>query len=92
MPPAQQEEADVAAPAKAVHTLLVPKVPPRESDKAIWTRRAILLSFWLIALCLGLPLWWKTTTVYRAKLPLALMNDWADGKVMATIYSTFSFY
>jgi phosphatidylinositol glycan class S len=25
--------------------------------------------------------WWKTTTVYRAPLPLQEMLDWADGKV-----------
>jgi Phosphatidylinositol-glycan biosynthesis class S protein len=30
---------------------------------------------------LGLPLWWKTTNIYRAKLPLELMDEWSDGKV-----------
>ena len=30
---------------------------------------------------LGIPLWWKTTNIYRAKLPLELMDEWSDGKV-----------
>ena len=29
---------------------------------------------------LGIPLWWKTTNIYRAKLPLELMDEWSDGK------------
>lgn len=57
------------------------KEPPPESSSAVWTRRAVLSSFWLVVVFLGLPIWWKTTTIYRASLPLSVMNDWADGKV-----------
>ena len=38
-------------------------------------------SFWLLVLLLGLPIWWHTTTIYRANLPLDRMLEWADGKV-----------
>jgi hypothetical protein len=26
-------------------------------------------------------MWWKTTSIYRARLPLDDMRDWAAGKV-----------
>lgn len=55
--------------------------PPPESPKSITTRRLVILSFWAVAVLLGLPLWFKTTTIYRANLPLQQMLDWADGKV-----------
>jgi len=71
----------VTAPTSLVEAIKAPKAPPVETTQALWTRRSILLSFWFIALCMGLPLWWKTTTVYRAKLPLESMSQWADGKV-----------
>ncbi|KAE9961468.1 hypothetical protein BLS_002009 [Venturia inaequalis] len=57
------------------------KQPPPETQESITNRRLILLSFWAVAVFLGLPIWWKTTTVYRAPLPLQPMLDWADGKV-----------
>jgi phosphatidylinositol glycan class S len=57
------------------------KEPPPETPQSIVTRRLILLSFWAVAVLFGLPIWWKTTTVYRAPLPLQQMLDWADGKV-----------
>lgn len=62
------------------------KQPPPEAQESITNRRLILLSFWAVAVFLGLPIWWKTTTVYRAPLPLQPMLDWADGKV-STSYS-----
>jgi GPI-anchor transamidase subunit S len=57
------------------------KKPPPESPTAIRTRQLVILSFWAIVIFLGLPIWWKTTTIYRAELPLELMDDWAEGKI-----------
>ena len=64
-----------------VEAVEAPKEPPPETSESRWTRRLVLLSFWAVALFFGLPVWWKTTTVYRAPLPLQEMLDWADGKV-----------
>lgn len=55
--------------------------PPPEKSSDIRRRTLVILSFWLIVLCLGLPIWWKTTAIPRANLPLDEMMDWADGKV-----------
>lgn len=55
--------------------------PPPESKEGIWLRRAAIFSFWSVVLLIGLPLWWKTTAVYRAELPLQDMTAWAEGKV-----------
>lgn len=62
-------------------TLSQRKVPPPEKPSDIRRRTLVILSFWLIVLCLGLPIWWKTTAIPRADLPLHEMMDWADGKV-----------
>lgn len=55
--------------------------PPPEKPSDITRRTRVVVSFWLIVLCLGLPIWWKTTTIYRANLPLDGMLEWAEGKV-----------
>ena len=65
-------------PGKVVHAK---KQPPAELFTHIFTRGLVTVAFWAVALLLGLPLWWKTTSVYRANLPLQEMLDWADGKV-----------
>lgn len=57
------------------------KSPPPESKEGVWLRRAAVLSFWAVVVLLGLPVWWKTTAIYRAELPLQDMTDWAEGKV-----------
>jgi hypothetical protein len=57
-----------------------PQLPP-ETSEAIWLRRCAIFSFWAVVLLLGLPIWWKTTAIYRADLPLQAMTDWAGGKV-----------
>ncbi|KAK4241181.1 phosphatidylinositol-glycan biosynthesis class S protein [Achaetomium macrosporum] len=62
------------------------KQPPPEKPSDIRRRSYIILSFWLIVLCLGLPIWWKTTTIYRAHLPLQEMLDWADGKACRPVF------
>ncbi|KAF2022306.1 hypothetical protein BU24DRAFT_337714 [Aaosphaeria arxii CBS 175.79] len=60
--------------------------PPPETKESIWVRRLVVLSFWLVVLLLGLPVWWKTTAIYRAELPLQDMTDWADDKVCKPVF------
>ncbi|KAK8253681.1 GPI transamidase component PIG-S [Phyllosticta capitalensis] len=60
--------------------------PPPETSKSITTRRLVISSFWAIVILLGLPLWWKTTTIYRAELPLQAMFDWSDGKACRPVF------
>jgi phosphatidylinositol glycan class S len=76
------------APVNIVEASNSQKQPPPESSQSISMRRWILVSFWAVALFLGLPMWWKTTTVYRAPLPLDQMLEWADGKVPAELGNT----
>ncbi len=57
------------------------KQPPPEKPSDIRTRTWVVISFWLLVVFLGLPIWWHTTTIYRANLPLDEMLEWADGKV-----------
>lgn len=65
----------------AVEALKTKKEPPPEDATSITIRRLVILSFWLLAILLGLPTWWRTTTVYRANLPLQTMSHWANGNV-----------
>lgn len=62
------------------------KQPPPERPADVRRRTLVIVSFWLIVLCLGLPIWWQTTTIYRAKLPLDDMLDWADGRVCSLVF------
>ena len=62
--------------------------PPPEKAQDIRQRSLIIFSFWAIVIFLGLPIWWRTTTIYRAKLPLSTMMDWADGRVSSVIFPT----
>ncbi|KAG5985447.1 hypothetical protein E4U55_000009 [Claviceps digitariae] len=57
-----------------------PKQPPPEKPSDTSRRSFVILSFWVIVLFLGLPIWWKTTSIYRADLPLERMLQWANGK------------
>ena len=57
------------------------KRPPPESYENIRVRSFVIFSFWAIVLLFGLPTWWWTTSIYRARLPLQEMHEWADGKV-----------
>ena len=74
-------EADGSTSGKVIAAVIAKKEPPPESKEAIWTRRLVILSFWAVIILVGLPVWWKTTAIYRADLPLQIMTDWADGKV-----------
>ncbi|KIV94193.1 hypothetical protein PV10_01982 [Exophiala mesophila] len=69
-------EQQTKSPANAVTTT---KQPPPENPEAIRLRTKVVFSFWAVILLLGLPTWWKTTSIYRAELPLQDMLDWADG-------------
>ncbi|KAI8623201.1 phosphatidylinositol-glycan biosynthesis class S protein [Xylariaceae sp. FL1651] len=60
-------------------------VPP-EKPTHILRRSLVVASFWLVVLCLGLPIWWNTTTIYRANLPLNRMMDWADGRACSPVF------
>ncbi|KAH8906477.1 hypothetical protein BR93DRAFT_929099 [Coniochaeta sp. PMI_546] len=62
------------------------KQPPPEKPADVRRRTLVIVSFWLIVLCLGLPIWWQTTTIYRAKLPLDDMLDWADGRACRPVF------
>lgn len=88
-PPAEDKKAvdsdSVVPPNGAVEAVPRRKDYPPETAEAVRTRRWVIFSFWAIALFLGLPIWWKTTTVYRAKLPLDQMMDWADGRVRMSL-------
>ncbi|KAI1459848.1 phosphatidylinositol-glycan biosynthesis class S protein [Annulohypoxylon moriforme] len=65
---------------------LTPKQPPPEKAEDIQRRSWIVASFWFIVLFFGLPIWWKTTTIYRADLPLSQMMDWADGRACNPVF------
>lgn len=41
---------------------------------------AIIAAFWAVIL-IGIPLWWKTTQVYRANLPFKEIEDWRTRQV-----------
>lgn len=69
-------------PAKAHEAAPAPQAPPEKPADAR-RRSLIVLSFWVLVALLGVPMWWRTTSIYRAELPLSDMMDWADGKVRA---------
>ncbi|KAG0094019.1 hypothetical protein BGZ92_010031 [Podila epicladia] len=74
---------------KATVTLMRAKVPGKTQfdtndthtggEIVSRTRQLVLLSVWTVVL-LGLPLWWKTTRVYRAELPYQDINQWSQWK------------
>jgi hypothetical protein len=72
---------DEEVPVNVVNAVSAKKEPPPEKPEEIRMRSFVLLSFWAIIIFLGLPIWWRTTTIYRANLPLDQMMDWADGRV-----------
>ncbi|CAG8076696.1 unnamed protein product [Penicillium nalgiovense] len=60
--------------------------PPPESPAALQTRFRVIAAFWAVIIFLGFPIWWKTTSIYRASLPIAEMVDWADGKACRPVF------
>lgn len=73
--------------AKTVAEAAKTKSPPQETPQHVQRRRLIILSLWAIVLAIGLPIWYHTTAVYRAVLPLQLMTDWAEGRVCNNVCS-----
>ncbi|KAF2840475.1 hypothetical protein M501DRAFT_991468 [Patellaria atrata CBS 101060] len=84
--PSIQDATNIPPKSGAVDALNKAKQPPPESNETLWTRRLVILSFWAVVICLGIPIWWKTTTVYRAVLPLQAMMDWSDGKICRPVF------
>lgn len=76
-----EKDAVASTTTSAATTSVGRKQPPPEKPSDTRRRSLVILSLWLIVLCLGLPIWWKTTAIPRANLPLDEMMDWADGKV-----------
>ncbi|PKS08682.1 hypothetical protein jhhlp_004735 [Lomentospora prolificans] len=62
-----------------------PQLPPEKPSEQR-RRTYIILSFWVLVVLLGLPIWWKTTSIYRAELPLTEMMEWADGKACKPVF------
>ncbi|KAL5390943.1 hypothetical protein DPSP01_001440 [Paraphaeosphaeria sporulosa] len=62
------------------------KQPPPETKQSLWLRRAVIASFWAVVAFLGLPVWYKTTAIYRADLPLQDMTAWANGQVCKPVF------
>ncbi|KAI9794233.1 MAG: GPI transamidase component [Peltula sp. TS41687] len=77
---------DEAPASKVISIALTQKRPPPESPNHIRRRLYIILSFWAVVIFLGLPIWSWTTSIYRAKLPLREMSEWADGKACQLLF------
>ncbi|KAH6675424.1 phosphatidylinositol-glycan biosynthesis class S protein [Halenospora varia] len=77
-------EGDV--PANAVSAAPKKKEPPPETPESIRLRILVIFSFWVIILALGVPIWWRTTIIYRARLPLDQMMDWADERACRPVF------
>ncbi|PGH17858.1 hypothetical protein AJ80_04681 [Polytolypa hystricis UAMH7299] len=68
-------------PATAVSGTLPPEKP-----EAIRTRSRVIVAFWAVIIFLGLPMWWQTTSIYRARIPQEEMKDWGDGKACRPVF------
>ncbi|KAH6667079.1 phosphatidylinositol-glycan biosynthesis class S protein [Plectosphaerella plurivora] len=73
-------------PAAAPEAAAASKEPPPEKPADVRRRTKVVLSFWAVVLFLGLPVWWITTSIYRAPLPVGEMLDWADGKACRPVF------
>jgi phosphatidylinositol glycan class S len=62
------------------------QLPPPEKPEAIRTRFTVIAAFWAVIIFLGFPIWWKTTSIYRAHLPVQEMVDWANGKTCRPVF------
>ncbi|EJT72952.1 hypothetical protein GGTG_09803 [Gaeumannomyces tritici R3-111a-1] len=62
------------------------KEPPPEKPADARRRTHVVLSFWALILTFGLPIWWHTTSIYRANLPLNDMMDWAEGRACRPVF------
>ncbi|CEJ55722.1 Putative Glycosyl Phosphatidyl Inositol 17 [Penicillium brasilianum] len=76
----------ISATLKADSQPSAQRVPPPETSEAIQTRFRVIAAFWAVIVFLGFPIWWKTTSIYRAHLPIRDMADWADGKTCRPVF------
>ncbi|KFY76551.1 hypothetical protein V499_03842 [Pseudogymnoascus sp. VKM F-103] len=77
---------DGEAPAEAVSAIPKKKGPPPEKPENIRIRLYVMAVSWAMVLFIGLPIWWWTTAIYRADLPLDAMMDWADGRACRPVF------
>lgn len=59
------------------------KEPPPEGPQDVRLRTTVIMSFWALIVLIGVPMWWQTTSIHRAQLPLPEMIKWAEGQVVA---------
>ncbi|EME48927.1 hypothetical protein DOTSEDRAFT_49301 [Dothistroma septosporum NZE10] len=62
---------------------------PAEKLSSVWTRRLIIIAFWAVVVCFGLPHWTWTTSIHRSALPLESMGTWAEGKACQLHYPLY---
>ncbi|KAF7590476.1 GPI transamidase component [Aspergillus hancockii] len=62
------------------------RLPPPEHPQGVQTRFRVIAAFWAVIIFLGFPIWWKTTSIYRARLPIQDMVEWADGKICRPVF------
>ncbi|KAJ6137964.1 hypothetical protein N7471_004450 [Penicillium samsonianum] len=74
------------ASASQVDQPSVKRAPPPETPAALQTRFRVIAAFWAVIIFLGFPIWWKTTSIYRASLPIEEMVDWADSKACRPVF------
>lgn len=74
------ENEDLSAPSNPA-SIASTRQPPPESRESIRVRQFVILSFWVVVIFLGLPIWLWTTSIHRARLPLQDMLGWAEGRV-----------
>lgn len=79
--PSEADKVKVADGSSVTKAALAKKQPPPESYQEVKKRRWIIFCFWAVVAFLGLPVWYATTTVPRASLPLEAMSQWAEGQV-----------
>ncbi|GAA5970980.1 hypothetical protein JCM11641_004533 [Rhodosporidiobolus odoratus] len=52
-------------------------IRPTSPPSDVRTRRIVIIAFWSVIL-LGVPLWWRTTTLERRPLPVARIREWQE--------------
>ena len=80
------EQKGVASNGQPGHSKPQKPSPLPEPSTVQWTRRWIIFAFWTIVICFGLPHWIRTTSTYRAALPLEQMDAWANAQTCKLNY------
>ena len=63
----------------AEHTTTTTDHTSQEDSR--YGQKLALLSYVIVAVFIGVPLWWKTTEVYRSPLPYTQINELANKQV-----------